>query len=56
MYLVSSALIFYADWDFSLGHTSMDLSSVVAAHTSPRFPSVTGTTIRVNSRKAAHRV
>ena len=47
MYLCSSALIFFIDWDFSLGHMSMDLPSVLAALSSPMVPSVTGTSIQV---------
>ena len=43
MYLCSSALIFFIDWDFSLLHMSMDLSSVLAALNSPMVPSGTGT-------------
>ena len=43
MYLCSSALIFFIDWDFSLGHMSMNLSSVLAALSSPMVPSGTGT-------------
>ena len=42
MYLSSSALIFFIDRDFSLGHMSMDLSSVLAALSSPMVPSVSG--------------
>ena len=49
MYLYSSALIFFIDWDFSLGHMSMDLSSVLAALFSPMAPSFTGTNIQVAS-------
>ena len=49
MYLCSSALIFYIDWDFSLGHMSMDLSTVFVALSSHGVPSVTGTNIRVAS-------
>ena len=49
MYLCSSALIFYIDWDFSLGHMSMDLSSVLAALSSRGVSSVTGTNIQVAS-------
>ena len=49
MYLCSSASIFFIDWDFSLGHMSMDLSSVLAALTSPMVPSVTGTNNQVAS-------
>ena len=45
MYLCSSALIFWVDWDFSLGHMSMDLSSVLAALSSHGVPSVTGINI-----------
>ena len=45
----SSALIFYIDWDFSLGHMSMDLSSVLAALSSHGLPSVTRTNIQVAS-------
>ena len=46
MYLCSPALIFFIDWDFSLGHMSMNvsnLSSVPAALSSPMVPSITGT-------------
>ena len=49
MYLCSSALIFYIDWDFSVGHMSMDLSSVLAALSSHGVRSVTGTNIQVAS-------
>ena len=49
MYLCSSALTFFIDWDFSLGYMSMDLSSVLAALTSPMVPSVTGTNNQVAS-------
>ena len=49
MYLFSSALIFFIDWDFSLGHMSIDLSSVLAALASPMVPSVTGTNNQVAS-------
>ena len=49
MYLCSSALIFYVDWDFSLGHMSTDLSSVLAALSSHGVPSVTRTNIQVAS-------
>ena len=49
MYLCSSALLFFIDWDFSLGHMSMDLSSVLAALSSPMVPSVTGTINQVAS-------
>ena len=52
MYLCSSALIFFIDWDFSLGDMSMDLSnlsSVLAALSSPMVPSVTGTINQVAS-------
>ena len=49
MYSCSSTLIFFIDWDFSLGHMSMDLSSVLATLLSPVFPSVTGTSIQVAS-------
>ena len=49
MYLCSSALIFFVYWDFSLGHMSMDLSSVLAALSSPMDPSVTGTINQIAS-------
>ena len=49
MYLCSSALISFIDWVFSLGHMSMDLSSVLAALSSPIVPWVTGTSIQVAS-------
>ena len=49
MFLVSSALRFYVDWDFFLRHMSMDLSSGVAALSSHGVPSVTKTTIQVAS-------
>ena len=49
MYLSSSALMFFRDWDFSLGHMSMDLSSVLAALSSSMVPSVTGTNNQVAS-------
>ena len=49
MYLCSSALISYIDWNFSLGHMSMDLSSVLAALYYHGVPSVTGTNIQVAS-------
>ena len=49
MHLVSSALLFHVDWDFPLGHMSMDLSSVLDALTSSRVSSVTGTTIQMAS-------
>ena len=49
MYLCSSALIFFIDWDFSLGHMSMDMPSVLAALSSPMVSSVTGTGIQVAS-------
>ena len=49
IHLCSSALIFYVDWDFSLGHMSMDLSSVLAALSSHGVPSVNGTNMQVAS-------
>ena len=49
MYLRSVALIFFIDWDFSLGHMSMNLSSFLAALSSPMVSSVTGTTNQVAS-------
>ena len=49
MSLCSSALIFFIDWDSSLGHMSMDLPIVLAALSSPVVPSVTGTSIQVAS-------
>ena len=49
MYLWSSALIFYIDSDFPLGHMSMDVSSVLAALSSHGVPWVTGTNIQVAS-------
>ena len=49
MYSCSSPLGFFIDWDFSLGHMSMDLSSVFAAPSSPVVPLVTGTSIQVAS-------
>ena len=49
MYLCSSALIFFINWVFSLGHMSMDLSSVLTALSSPMVPSVTGTNNQVAS-------
>ena len=49
MYLCSSALIFFTDWDFSLGHMSMDLSNLLAVLSSHGVPSVTGTKIEVAS-------
>ena len=49
MYFVSSTLVFYVDWDFSLGNMSMDLSSILAALTSHGVPLVTGTAIQVAS-------
>ena len=49
MYLCSSALVFYIDWDFSLGHMSMDLSGVLAALSSHGVASATGTNIQVAS-------
>ena len=52
LHLLSSELIFYAEWNFSLGLMSMDLSSVPAAFTSHGLPSVTGTTIEVASPQA----
>ena len=45
----SSALIFYIDWDFYLGHMSMDVSSDLAALSSHGVPWVTGTNIQVAS-------
>ena len=47
MYLVSSALTFYVDWDFLLGQMSMDVSSVLAALSSHEVLSVTGTKFQV---------
>ena len=47
MYLCSSALFFYIDWEFSLGHMSMDLSSVLAALSSHGVPSVSATNSQV---------
>ena len=47
MYLCASAFFFYIDWYFSLGHMSMDLSSVLAPLSSHRVPSATGTNIKV---------
>ena len=49
MYLCSSALIFYIDCDFSLGHMSMDLSSVLTALSSHGVPLVNGTIIQAAS-------
>ena len=49
MYLCSSALIFYIDSYFSLGHMSMDMSRVLAALSFCRVPSVTATNIQVAS-------
>ena len=49
MYLCSFALIFYIDWDFSLGHISMDLSSVLTALSFHGVPSLTRTNIQVAS-------
>ena len=49
MYLVSSASFCYANVNFSSGHMSMDLSSVLATFTSHGVPPVTGTTIQVAS-------
>ena len=40
---------FLIDWDFSLGHMSMDLPSVLAALSSPMVPSVTRTSTQVAS-------
>ena len=42
MYLGSSALIFFADSDFSLSNTSMDVSGVVVSLSSSWVPLVTG--------------
>ena len=50
MYLCPSALIFCMEWDFSLGHMSMDLSSVLAALSSHGVLLVTGTNIQVAAR------
>ena len=49
MYLCSSALIFFIDWDFFLGHMSMDLSSVLTALSSPMVPLVSRTINQVAS-------
>ena len=55
MYLVSSALLFYIDWDFLLGCMGMDLSSVLAAVTSSGVLSFTGKTIQVASPQGCTR-
>ena len=52
MNLCSSASIFFIDCVFPLGHMSMDLPSVLAALSSHRVPSVTGTSIQVASPHA----
>ena len=49
MYLCSSALIVYIDWDLYLRHLSRDLSSILAALSSHGVPLVTGTNIHVAS-------
>ena len=53
-YLGSSASNLFIDWDFSLGHMSMDLPSVLAALSSPMGPWVTGTSIRVVSSQGCN--
>ena len=49
LYFCSSALTFYMDWDFSLGHISRNLSSVLADLSSHGVPFVTGTNIQIAS-------
>ena len=51
MYLCSSAFFPYIDCNFSVGHISMDLSSVLAALSSNGVSAVTGTNIHVASRQ-----
>ena len=55
MYLCSSAFILFIDWDFSLGHMTMDLPNDLAALPSPMVPSVTGTSIQVASPQGCTR-
>ena len=49
MHLWSSTLTFFIDWDFALGHLSMDSCSVIAALSSHGVTSVTGTNIQAAS-------
>ena len=49
MYLCESSLSFLIDWNFPLGHMSMDLCSVLTALFSHGVPFVTGSNIQVAS-------